>query len=163
LTVNILTLLFGSILTVTWEDILLFSVLVTAVLGVVVGLYKEYLYLTFDEETARASGLPTHGLNILFTILPAVAVVTSIKIVGILLVSALLVVPAAASHYVSQSFRQALTFSVVFALLSVVLGIFTAFLFNWPPGGAVVAVSLSLFTIVALGRHVWTWVAAAPD
>ncbi len=158
--VNLLRFLFGSILTVTWEDVLLFGILVAVLLGVVIGLYKEYLYLTFDEETAEASGLPTHGLNILFSVLTAVAVVASIKIVGVLLVSALLVVPAAASQHVARSFRQALSLAVAFALVSMVGGILLAFLFNWPPGGAIVVISLTLFTVVALARRSWQWIMA---
>ncbi len=160
--VNLLSFLFGSILTVFWEDVIMFAVLVALLLGVVVGFYKEYLYLTFDEETAEASGLPTHGLNILFAVLTAVAVVASIKIVGVLLVSALLVIPAATSQYVARSFRQSLSLAIVFALLSMVGGIFLAFLFDWPPGGAIVVVSLSLFAVVVLSVRSWQWVMAAP-
>lgn len=159
--VGLLAFLFGSILTVTRMDVLLFGILVAVLLLAVVGLFKEYLYLTFDEETAEASGLPTHALNVLFAVLTAVAVVASIKIVGVLLVSALLIVPAAASQHVGQSFRQALALAVALALASMLLGILAAFHLNWPPGGAVVVVSLALFVSVVAGRRAWEWVAAA--
>ncbi|MEE9236772.1 MAG: metal ABC transporter permease [Thermoplasmata archaeon] len=161
--INLLSFLFGSILTVTWQDVLLFAILVAVLMVVVVGLYKEYLYLTFDEETAEASGLPAHGLNILFAVLTAVAVVASIKIVGVLLVSALLVVPSAASQHIARSFRQSLGLAVVFALVSTVGGVFLAFLFDWPPGGAIAVVSLSLFAAVVLSERSYHWIMAAPE
>jgi zinc transport system permease protein len=160
--VSLLAFLFGSILAVSWTDVAVFALLVAVLLAVVVGFYKEYLYLTFDEETAEASGLPVHGLNILFAVLTAVAVVVSIKIVGVLLVSALLVVPAAASQQLARSFRQSLTLAVVFALVSMVGGIFLSYGFNWPPGGAIVVVSLLLFVVVVVGKRAWAWILAGP-
>lgn len=160
--VNLVAFLFGSILTVTWDDVLLFGLLVAVLLVVIVGLYKEYVYLTFDEATAEATGVPAHGLNILFSVLTAVAVVASIKIVGVLLVSALLVVPAAASQHVARTFREALGGAVALALVAMVGGILLSFAFNWPPGGAIVVVSLSLFAGTVLLRRAWRWVAEAP-
>ncbi|MFQ5837407.1 MAG: metal ABC transporter permease [Thermoplasmata archaeon] len=160
--VSLLSFLFGSILAVSWWDVAVFAVLVTVLLTVVVGFYKEYLYLTFDEETAEASGLPVHALNILFAVLTAVAVVVSIKIVGVLLVAALLVVPSAASQQVAHSFRQGLTLAVAIALLSMVGGVLLAYVFDWPPGGAIVVVSFVIFVSILAGKRSWSWVMAGP-
>jgi zinc transport system permease protein len=160
--VNLLSFLFGSILAVTWADVILYAVLAGAIVGMIVALYKEYLFLTFDAETAGASGLPIHALDILFTTLTAVAVVVSIKIVGVLLVSALLVLPAATSQHVGRSFRQSLLLAVVLAMVSTSTGILLSFLTNWPPGGSIVMVGLALFIATLLGRAAWRWISVAP-
>ncbi len=151
---ELLEAFFGSIQTVTPGDLLLLGVLLGVLLLALVGLYKEYVYLTFDEETAEASGLPTHALNVLFVVLTAVAVVAAIRIVGVLLVASLLILPAAASQHVSASFRQSVVLAVVFAVTATLLGILLAFLLVWPPGGAVVLVSLALFAVAVLGRRI---------
>lgn len=160
--VNLLSFLFGSILTVSWMDVVAFSLLLTLLVGVLVVLFKEYLFLTFDEEAAEASGLPVDGLNLLFITLTALAVVVSIKIVGVLLVSGLLVVPAAASHRLARSFRQALAIAILIAISSSFSGVFLAYALNWPPGGAILVVSLGLFAAVVAGKRVWKWMCATP-
>lgn len=160
--VNLLSFLFGSILAVTWTDVVLYAILTGALVGLIVALYKEYLFLTFDADTAGASGVPIHALDILFTTLTAVAVVVSIKVVGVLLVSALLVLPAATSQQVARSFRQSLILAVVLAVFSALTGILLSFLLNWPPGGSIVMVGLALFVATLFGQAAWRWVAAAP-
>ncbi|MDX1535108.1 MAG: iron chelate uptake ABC transporter family permease subunit, partial [Thermoplasmata archaeon] len=142
---EILEAFFGSVTTVTTSDLLLLGGLLAALLVALVGLYKEFVYLTFDEETAEASGLPVHGLNLLFVVLTAVAVVATLRIVGVLLVAALLILPAAASQHVAGTFRQSVVLAVAFAVAATLTGVLLAFLLGWPPGGAVVVVSLALF------------------
>ncbi|MFQ6013185.1 MAG: metal ABC transporter permease [Thermoplasmata archaeon] len=158
---SLLEAFFGSIQKVTGGDLLMLGGLLGVLLLAIVGFYKEYVYLTFDEETAEASGLPTHALNVLFVVLTAVAVVAAVKIVGVLLVSSLLILPAAASQHVSSSFRRSVVLAVVFAVTATLLGILLAFLLGWPPGGAVVSVSLALFAAAVLGMRVWQGVPGA--
>ncbi|MEE9268051.1 MAG: metal ABC transporter permease, partial [Thermoplasmata archaeon] len=158
---ELLEAFFGSIRMVSPGDLLFLAVLLGILLLALVGLYKEYVYLTFDEETAEASGLPTHALNILFVALTAVAVVAATRIVGVLLVASLVILPAAASQHVSRSFRQSVVLAVVFAVTATSVGIVLAFLLAWPPGGAVVLVSLALFAIAVVGMRVKEAVGAA--
>ncbi|MFQ5986490.1 MAG: metal ABC transporter permease [Thermoplasmata archaeon] len=157
---ELLEAFFGSIGAVTAADLLLLGGLLGVLLVALVGLYKEYVYLTFDEETAEASGLPTHALNVLFVVLTAVAVVAAIRIVGVLLVASLLILPAAASQYISGSFRQSVVLAVLFAVTATLLGILLAFLLAWPPGGAVVLISLALFAAAVVGMRAWQGVRA---
>jgi zinc transport system permease protein len=158
---ELLEAFFGSIRMVSPGDLLFLAVLLGILLLALVGLYKEYVYLTFDEETAEASGLPTHALNVLFVVLTAVAVVAATRIVGVLLVASLVILPAAASQHVSGSFRQSVVLAVVFAVTATSVGIVLAFLLAWPPGGAVVLVSLALFAIAVVGMRVKEAVGAA--
>jgi zinc transport system permease protein len=152
---ELLEAFFGNIETVSATDLVLLGALLGVLLLALVGLYKEYVYLTFDEETAEASGLPTHALNVLFVVLTAIAVVAAIRIVGVLLVASLLILPAAASQHISRSFRQSVALAVVFAVTATLLGIVLAFLLDWPPGGAVVLISLALFAAAVLGMRAW--------
>lgn len=145
---------FGNVGDLTWSDVALLATLVAVLLLLIGGLFKELVYLTFDQETAEAAGLPVHGLNLLFVVLAAVAVVSVIRVVGVLLASALLVVPAAASQQLGRSFRGTLFLSVLLALLSVGAGVLAAFALGWPPGGAVVVVSLGLFALLVAVRWV---------
>jgi len=161
-TVDLLSFLFGSILTVTWSDIALYAGLLAVIITVIVGFYKEYLFLTFDKETAAASGLPVHALDIVFVSLTAIAVVVSIKLVGVLLVSALLVLPAATSQLVARSFRQALLLAILCANVAAIAGVLLAYALDWPAGGAIVAVALALLVGTLAAREARRWIAAAP-
>lgn len=143
--------LFGNLLSVTSFDVTLVAILGTLLLLVLVLLHKELFFITFSTEAARVAGLPVRFLDILFTVLTAVAVVVSVRIVGVLLVSALLIVPAASALQLARSFRRALTLSVCFGLGAVLGGIWLAATYGTATGAsiAVVAISLFLLTVVA--------------
>lgn len=143
--------LFGNLLSVTSFDVILVAILGTLLLLVLVLLHKELFFITFSTEAARVAGLPVRFLDILFTVLTAVAVVVSVRIVGVLLVSALLIVPAASALQLARSFRRALTLSVVFGLGAVLGGVWLAATYGTATGAsiAVVAISLFLLTVVA--------------
>lgn len=143
--VNIIGVLFGSILAIDTIDVVIIGFLGLAVPLSIFLLYKELLYITFDEQGARASGLPVETLDIFFIILTAITVVLSIKIVGILLVSSLLVLPCAASMQICKSFKQTIIGSIFAAVVSVVLGLLAAYWFNIAPGGSIVMISILLF------------------
>src|SRR5437879_13085021 len=119
--VYILSFFCGVILTVPWSDIFLTAV-VLAVTGVGMAiLYKEFFLLTFDPEGARVSGLPVRALDTGFTIVTAVAVVLAMRVVGILLISSLLVVPAATALQLRLGLRGTLGASLLMAMLAVVV------------------------------------------
>jgi zinc transport system permease protein len=123
------------------------------VLGAVFIFYKELFYTTFDETSARAGGIPVEKLNTLLIVLTSVTVVVSLKIVGVLLVSSLLVVPVATSLQVSRSFRGTILTSMVFAVFSVVSGLIISFYFNLAAGGAIVLTSVVIFLIVMIYKN----------
>jgi zinc transport system permease protein len=138
-------LLFGSILLVGWTQIFA-ALTVTAISAVfLVMFYKELFYTVFDEVQAQASGIVTWKYDYLLAVLAGIAVVVSIPIVGILLISALLVVPALTSMQVARSFRQTILSAPLFGVLSVVGGLLVSLLIpNAAPGGAIVLVALAI-------------------
>ncbi|GAB6876350.1 metal ABC transporter permease [Thermaerobacter litoralis] len=148
--VDLFAYLFGSVLTVSGADVRLIGWLTLAVLAVVAAFYRDLLAVTLDEELARVAGLPVGALNLLFTMMAAAAVAASMRVVGVLLVSSLMVLPVAASLQVARSFRGALVLAVLFAQAAVVLGLVTSYWMNLPPGATVVLAAVVLL-LGALG------------
>ncbi|HEX9901438.1 MAG TPA: metal ABC transporter permease [Acidobacteriota bacterium] len=143
--VSLLHYLFGEILAIEPVEVWLAAGLALLVGLAVLSRYWPLMYLTFDPESARASGIRTRRLDLLLTVLAAVTVVLGTKVVGILLVSALMVIPAASGLQMARSFKQALGLSVAVALVSVTAGILGAFLFDWPASATIVLVAFLLF------------------
>lgn len=143
--VDLFSYLFGEILAIEVTEVWL-SVLLAAVVVVIVILnYHTFMYMTFDRESAKASGIKVGRLDILLTVLTAITVVLGMKVVGILLVSALLVIPAAAGLQLASSFKQAIVYSSFVAVFSVVIGLLLSFYFDFPASGTVVLLSFLLF------------------
>ena len=154
LNVDILSFLFGGILTVTWSDIVL-TAGVLAVTGVGMAiLYKEFFLLTFDPEGARVSGLPVRALDTGFTVMTAVAVVLAMRVVGILLVSALLVVPAATALQLKFGLRGTLVASVLIASLSVIGGLLLAIFLDAATGGMITLVAIASLLAALAGAGI---------
>lgn len=148
--IDLFSYLFGSLVTVSGQDLLLITVLGAGVLAVVGMFFKEMFLIAFDEELARIGGLPVRGLNLMFSVLTAASVAVSIRVVGVLLISSLIVLPVAASLQLARSFRGALFWAVVFSESSVLFGLLCAYYLDLAPGGTVVlsAVALLLATVV---------------
>lgn len=137
--------LFGSILSVTRSDLISIALLCMVVMGVLFAFSKEFFYLSFDEEMAQVSGLPVQFLYQLLLALIALTVVVAIKIVGIVLVSALLVLPAATSFQWTKSFRAMFALSILFAIASSTLGLYFSYALNLASGATIVLVSILMF------------------
>jgi zinc transport system permease protein len=110
--------------------------------------------LSFDEEHAILAGVPRRWIHFLFLVLVALVVSAAIRVVGVLLVSALITLPAAASLQIGNSFRQVLFWSVVFAQISILAGLLTAYYFDFASGGAIVLVSVFLLLVSVLIKHI---------
>ncbi|HUO42864.1 MAG TPA: metal ABC transporter permease [Methylomirabilota bacterium] len=148
-------LLFGSILLVTWSQIYAaaFVLVVTTILIIV--FYKQLLYTIFDEVQARASGIVTWRFDYLLAVLAGVAVIVSIPIVGVLLISALLVLPALTSIQITRSFKQTILLSPVFGVLSVILGLlFSVIQPHAAPGGTIVLSGLAILLAALAARKI---------
>ena len=145
---DLFSYLFGSIIAVTTLDIYTILALSVIILGSVLLLYKEFFYMAFDEEGAELAGIPVAALNIYFTVLTAMAIVVSMRVVGILMVSSLIVVPVACGLLISKSFKNTIFLSVVFALISVFVGLLTSFYFDLAPGGSIVLTSVLILLII---------------
>lgn len=147
---NLFNYLFGSIVTVTAADIYIITTLGVIVALCLIWLYKELVYLSFDEEAARVSGLPTRFLNTLLILLAALTVSLSIPIVGILLISALMVIPVVTALQLKKNFTQTIMWAELISIFSVVAGIFVSFYFNLATGGTIVLITLVIFGLVFL-------------
>jgi len=146
-TIDIFSFLFGSILLVSTNDTILILGLTGVVLVVILLLYRQLLYSTFNEEQAKVSGIPTEKLNYLIVFLAGITVVTSIQLVGILLISALFVIPNVTAIMYGRGFKQTALLSIGFAVFSVVAGILTSYVFDITPAGTIVLVSIAIFAI----------------
>jgi zinc transport system permease protein len=145
---DVMRYLFGSIMTVTPENLYLIGGLAAAVMLVLLLVYKELLSVTFDEELARVSGLPVRLVNTLFLVLTALTVAMAMSVVGALLVSALIVIPVATALQVARSFRGALLWSVGVGVIAVVAGLLISYWFNLMPGGTVALTAVTLLLLV---------------
>jgi len=148
--VDLLSYLFGSITTVTMQDVIVMSILGLFIVGLMSFLYQQLIYLSFDEEAALVSGVPVRRLNTILMILTAITVSVAMRVVGVLLIGALMVIPVVTASQLRRSFRQTILWAVVFSLIAVLVGLFGAFYLSVPAGGAIVVVSLVLFFVSLL-------------
>lgn len=147
---NVNSYLFGSIYTLDTADLVVIASITAIVLVAVRLQIKELFLLTFDEEAAAVSGLPVRYYNLMISILTALVISASIKIVGALLVSALLTIPAACSLLVARSFRQSVIIVCVVAEAAVLGGLMAAGFFNLAPGGSVVMLLIAILLVLLL-------------
>lgn len=152
---SVLSVLFGSLFALSWGDVALIAALAAVVVIAVALLYRPLLAVALDEETARAAGLPVDALNLLLVALTALLVVGGMRVVGLLLIAALMVVPVAAGSKVAHSFRATLLWAVVIGGLSAWTGLSAA---AWQgdlvPGGTIVLAAIGLFLVcTAIGRR----------
>ncbi len=152
--IDLFSYLFGNILAISQEE-MVFSILLSGVvLLLIVFFYHDLLSTTFDEESAKTAGIKTRQINMILFLLTAVTVVLTMKAVGILLTSALLILPAVTSLQVSKGFRASLLFSSLVGVLSVVGGIFISFGLNLPTGATIVLFNFFIFMAAfAYGRQ----------
>ncbi len=148
--VDLFGYLFGSVLAVTEQDIWLSLTIGGAVLLTVVVLYKELKFVTFDQEMAAVEGLPATGLYFLLLSLMALTVVISIKVVGVILVSALLVIPPATAYQLSDDFNKMMLDSIVVGVGSAVVGLFLSYWLDVASGATIVLTATTLFFLAAI-------------
>ena len=151
---NLFSYLFGSISTVSIADLWVTIILAVIVLLDVIFLYKELFFASFDAEIAEVSGLPVRMINFMIVMLAAISVAISIRIVGVLLIGALMVIPVISAMQYGRGFRTTLILSVVLSLVSVIVGLFASYYFDLASGGAIVLVALIIFLFsLILGKH----------
>jgi zinc transport system permease protein len=152
--VDLFGYLFGNILAVSPRDLWLLGGIVAVVLVGVGMVFKELLFVTFDEEVARANGLPVSSLYFLLLTALALAVVAAIRVVGLILVEALLVMPAAIGYQLAGGYRSMLAISVASAVVAAIIGLVVSYCLNVAAGAAIVLVlTVLFFSALRLGRH----------
>jgi len=146
--VNLDSLLFGSVLLVDIDQIITASAIAVVTLGLIFLFFKELVYVTFDETQARAAGIKTWFFDYLISVLAGIIVIVAIPIVGILLISALLVLPALISTQLAKSFRQTVILSPIMGLITVTLGLLISIIIDAAPGGTIVLTGLAILATV---------------
>jgi zinc transport system permease protein len=147
LNVSLSSVLFGSITTVTREDVLLVYILGFVVLGIVTVFYKEFFALSLDEDLAEASGLRTSFFSTALVVLAAITVALAMRVIGVLLVGALMVIPVLAATQWRMSFKRTLFLAIAVALVSVLLGLILSFQFSTASGGTIVLCCIAMFAV----------------
>ncbi|HEY6837912.1 MAG TPA: metal ABC transporter permease [Geobacteraceae bacterium] len=145
--VDLFSYLFGNILAISATELLISALLFTVVITAVALFYNDLFAITFDEELARSSGIRVERLNAVLAVLTALTVALAMKVVGIMLISALLILPAVSALQVARGFKATIVAAAIFAVVSVATGICTSFLLNLPTGGTIVLVSILLFLL----------------
>ncbi|WP_189635992.1 metal ABC transporter permease [Paenibacillus ihbetae] len=153
---DVMSYLFGSIYTLDTTDIYMVGGVTVIVIAVVFLLFKEFFLLSFEEDAASVSGLPVKMMNMVITVLTALVVSTAIKIVGALLVSALLTIPVAISLLLARSFRSSIILSVVISEIAVIGGLMLAGVFNLAPGATIVLLLIGLLIVALVGKKGFT-------
>jgi zinc transport system permease protein len=137
--------LFGNILAIGQGEMVISIALSIVVLAVILLFFNDIFSMTFDEEFARVSGIGTERLNTILVLLTAVTVVLSMNVVGIMLISALLILPAVTALQLARGFKDAMLISACAALVSVMAGVFISLAMNLPTGATIVMTNILLF------------------
>lgn len=145
--VDLFSYLFGNILAISNTEVILSVVLSLVVLAFIFTFYWDLFSATFDEEYASASGIKTNLANISLSILTGITVVLSIKVVGVMLVSALLIIPAITALQFGKSFKKSILISACLSFASVLVGIIVSFKLDIPTGATIVMINVIFFVI----------------
>ncbi len=147
--------LFGSIVTISFEQVLFLLFMTIGVLLLYV-LFKRPMYvLTFDEETAYTAGLPVQLMSIAFNVITGITIAVVMPIVGALLVSAIMILPAAISMRLSKSFTGVILIGIVIAMIGMFGGLAISYFVGTPPGATITLIFLVLFFIILIGERLF--------
>ena len=145
--------LFGSIVTISNTEVLIVIVVSVTVVLTCIFLYKELMHISFDEESAKLSGINVEVVNFVFVFLTAITVSIASRTVGALIVSSLMVVPVATSIMIAKSYKSMMIISVVFAFVEVISGITISYYAGLKPGATIVLLAVILFIITSFFRR----------
>jgi len=151
---NLNGFLFGSIIAISRLEICVIIILSILVMIIMLVLHKKLLYIVFNEESASISGIKVNMINFIFILLAAIAIGISSKIIGALVVSSVLILPVASAMNISKSYKNNLILSIIFALISNLIGLIFAYYFNLKPGGAIILFQLVIFYIIFFTKQI---------
>ncbi|OPX20522.1 MAG: hypothetical protein BZ151_03665 [Desulfobacca sp. 4484_104] len=151
--VEVFGVLFGNILAIGQVQLIQILIITLAVLATMAVIFKELVFLSFDEEMAWVSGVPVEALRCLFLVIMALVIIVSIYLVGIILVSALMVIPGAIARQLTQKVRTMMVVAMASALGSTLGGLYFSYQVDWPSGATVVLLLSLLFMISTLVRR----------
>lgn len=151
--VDLFSYLFGNILVIGKAEVFTSIALSLIVLLMIFLFYSEYFSTTFDEEFAKVTGINTKKINSILVLLTGITVVLAMRVVGIMLTSALLILPAVTALQIARGFKSTLIISSVVAISSVIVGIYISYITNLPTGATIVMVNFSFFILIFLYRN----------
>lgn len=146
---NLLGYLFGSISTVSWQDVWVSVALAGVIIVIGIGLRRALFAVTHDQEFASASGLPVNVLNMVVAVLAAVTITVSMRVVGVLLVSALMIVPVAIAQLLTHSFNRTMLIAMGIGAVLTIVGIAITLYVNLQPGALIVVIGVVTYAVVA--------------
>ena len=152
---DLVSFLFGTVSAVTLTDVYTIFIVTGVVILFVIAFYKELLFLSFDEEQARVSGIRLRLVHILFMIVVALVIAISMRVVGILLVSSLITLPVAAALRFAKSFKATIFYAIVFGEVATIAGLFLAYQFDLAPGGMIVMLAVMELILVMIIERFW--------
>ena len=152
--VDLFSYLFGNILAISYQEVYLSVGLSLLVLGIIVFLFHDLFSATFDEEYARVSGIKTEQINVIVIVLTAIAVVLAIKVVGVMLVSALLILPAVTALQLAKGFKTAMIIAIIVSVASVLLGITASFFLDLSAGATIVMLNALFFVLAFIWKKI---------
>lgn len=150
---DLYSFLFGSILLISYNDQLLIVILSFIILTIMYKIHRKFIYIAFDEEQAKVSGIDVTKLNYLFIVLAGLTVIASVRLVGVLLISSLIVIPNITAMMLGKGFKKTLLISIFIAIMSVIGGILISYVMNLAPGGTIVIISVGIFLTVISIKH----------
>jgi zinc transport system permease protein len=153
--VDLFSYLFGNILSISKIEVLTSIALSIMVLFIISFFYREHFSTTFDEEFAKVSGINTKKINSILVLMTGITVVLAMRVVGIMLTSALLILPAVTALQIARGFKNALIISSHIAIFSVIIGIYISFIMNLPTGATIVMTNFIIFITAFLFRNVF--------
>lgn len=145
---NVNTYLFGSILTVTKQDLLIMVILSIISIATISLIYNKLVFITFDEEGAKVAGVNVKLINYIFALLVGATISVSIRIMGILVMSSMIAIPVATALQLNKGFKQTLLLSILFGFIDIILGLVFSYIINCAPGGTIALTSVIVLILV---------------
>lgn len=145
--------LFGSILAITNEDMIIVSILFVLTIAAIVRYYHEMLYITFDNQAAQIAHIPYKRINYIFSVLVCATIAISIRLVGAMVIGSMLTMPVAAALQYHKGFKQTLWISIGISLINCICSLFGSYFLNVAPGGLCALISVGMLAISFLFRH----------
>ena len=152
-TLDLFSFLFGNILLVSNEDLIMILITDAIVVSIIYVLYKRLMLIVFDENQAKVSGLNVTWINTLFIVLASITIIASIRLVGVLLISSLIVIPNITALLLGKGFKKTIFISCAISVFSVVFGIVASYYVNLVPSGTIVLTMVSMFIVTIIVKN----------
>lgn len=153
-TLDLFSFLFGNILLVSNEDLIMILITDAIVVPIIYVLYKRLMLIVFDENQAKVSGLNVTWINTLFIVLASITIIASIRLVGVLLISSLIVIPNITALLLGKGFKKTIFISSAISVFSVVFGITASYYVNLVPSGTIVLTMVSMFIVTIIVKNI---------